>query len=210
MKLGTLLLALVAVVVMAVGVSRVSGQELVEDGRPVDTQADGPCYDTTNRYVDCGNGTVTDTVTQLIWLKEATCPDLPGLGTPARGNWPTAMAAVAALGEPMCGLSDGSQPGDWRLPTRDEWEATIARAVVLGCLVAGGNEPSLTNDAGTACLKVGPTSFTGIDNSDFWSSNIRDLFVSAAAYGASVWHGEVDPYTKSSVSPSAWPVRRAP
>ncbi len=32
-----------------------------------------PCFDDANRYVDCGNGTVTDTVTGLIWLKNANC-----------------------------------------------------------------------------------------------------------------------------------------
>ena len=30
-----------------------------------------PCFDLTHRYVDCANGTVTDTVTGLIWLKNA-------------------------------------------------------------------------------------------------------------------------------------------
>jgi hypothetical protein len=34
-------------------------------------RADGPCFGDGNfpRYADCGNGTVTDTVTGLIWLK---------------------------------------------------------------------------------------------------------------------------------------------
>ena len=36
-------------------------------------RADGPCVDDINRYVDCANGTVTDTVTGLIWLKQAEC-----------------------------------------------------------------------------------------------------------------------------------------
>ena len=31
------------------------------------TRADAPCFHNTNRYVNCGNGTVTDTVTGLIW-----------------------------------------------------------------------------------------------------------------------------------------------
>jgi hypothetical protein len=32
-----------------------------------------PCFDDTNRYVNCGNGTVTDTVTGLIWLQRDRC-----------------------------------------------------------------------------------------------------------------------------------------
>lgn len=35
--------------------------------------ADPPCFDNGNRYVDCRNGTITDTVTGLIWLKQANC-----------------------------------------------------------------------------------------------------------------------------------------
>ena len=46
-----------------------------DKGDPGDTvRADGPCFnDNDNRYQECGNGTVTDTVTGLIWLKKADC-----------------------------------------------------------------------------------------------------------------------------------------
>src|SRR5574342_743824 len=44
--------------------------------------ADPPCFNNTSRYADCGNGTVTDTVTGLIWLKQSNC--LPN------GNWAAA------------------------------------------------------------------------------------------------------------------------
>src|SRR6266540_598658 len=37
------------------------------------TRAAGPCFDNVNRYVNCHNGTVTDTVTGLIWLQQADC-----------------------------------------------------------------------------------------------------------------------------------------
>jgi hypothetical protein len=44
-------------------------------GEPGDAvKAAPPCFDNSgNRYVDCGNGTVTDIVTGLIWLKTANC-----------------------------------------------------------------------------------------------------------------------------------------
>src|SRR5579862_4179063 len=48
----------------------------------------GPCGDKSKRYFDCGNGTVTDTLTGLIWLKKAYC--LP------EANWEDAKKAVAA------------------------------------------------------------------------------------------------------------------
>src|SRR5947207_2086648 len=37
------------------------------------TRAAGPCAGKEKRYVDCGNGTVTDTATRLIWLKQPDC-----------------------------------------------------------------------------------------------------------------------------------------
>jgi hypothetical protein len=77
---------------------------------------------------------VTDSVTGLIWLKNAGC-----LGS---ADWATANQIAAALNDGDCGgvLTDGSSPGDWRLPTKDEWTATVARAVALGCRVQRSRE----------------------------------------------------------------------
>jgi hypothetical protein len=121
--------------------------------------ADGPCLDNTNRYVDCGNGTVTDTQTGLIWLKHVGC-----LGS---HDWATANQLAMSLKDGDCGgtLTDKSSPGDWRLPTKDEWSATIAAAVDLGCSLV-----NLTNDPGTACYTVGPGSFQGLAFFNYWSS----------------------------------------
>ena len=123
------------------------------------TRADPPCFDNVNRYVDCGNGTVTDTLTEMIWLKNASC----------FGPRPYAAAnqAAAALADGQCGLTDGSTVGDWRLPTNTEWEATVTRLGGLLC------SPSLTNDAGAGCLGAGPTSFVGVQPSLYWSSSTR-------------------------------------
>src|SRR5215467_2555038 len=40
---------------------------------PSGPTAAGACSDNVNRFVDCGNGTVSDTQTGLIWLKNANC-----------------------------------------------------------------------------------------------------------------------------------------
>ncbi len=120
------------------------------------TRAAGPCVDKEKRYVDCGNGTVTDTVTGLIWLKQANCV--------ANATWEDAKKAAANLKNGDCMLTDGSTPGDWRLPTITEWEATMKDAQELKC------QPTLTNDAGNACLSAGPSSFTGADSDYYWSS----------------------------------------
>jgi len=64
------------------------------------------------RFIDNGDGTVSDTLTNLIWLKNANCfGDL---------NWATAMSSSAELSNGECGLSDGSTEGDWHLATKEE------------------------------------------------------------------------------------------
>ena len=60
------------------------------------------------RFTDNGNGTVTDNLTGLIWLRDADC--FGGLA------WNAALTAVSALNSGECGLNDGSAAGTWRLP----------------------------------------------------------------------------------------------
>lgn len=163
------------------------------------TRADGPCFDNTKRYVDCGNGTVTDTVTGLIWLQKADCFAL--------ANYSAANQKAAGLKEGDCRLTDGSSPGDWRLPTKDEWSATIARAVALGCESSGtGTPPSLTNDAGTACHGDGSTSsFAGVASDLYWSSTTFEAFPSNAWY-ATLINGFVN-FSGDVYTMRVWPVR---
>jgi len=70
------------------------------------------------RWIDNGNGTVTDTVTGLIWLKQADC---------INGQWSTAIAAVNSLANGQCGLTDGSVAGNWRMPNRNEMQSLSDR-----------------------------------------------------------------------------------
>ena len=159
------------------------------------THAAPPCADTVKRYVDCGNGTVTDTVTGLIWLKDAAC-----LGSL---DWPTAMGAAAGLANGQCGLSDASSAGDWRLPTWNEWSATMASATSLGCVFSNGKAPALTNDAGHECLSVGPSSFTGVvgdlASGYYWSSStaIHPSFGGISAFYAILVHSGGGDHIKS-------------
>jgi hypothetical protein len=60
------------------------------------------------RFTDNGNGTVTDNLTSLIWLKNANCFNTQ--------TWTQALGDANTLAAPMCGLSDGSTVGQWRLP----------------------------------------------------------------------------------------------
>lgn len=124
-------------------------------------------------YVDCGNGTVTDSRSGLVWLKDADC-----LG--ADVDWRTAMGFVAGLADQPegsiaadddCGLSDGSSPGDWRLPSRLEWWAMVNGVVdgTLNCI------PVLTNDQGDACWSAGcpgsECSFSNVHTGHYWAAD---------------------------------------
>jgi len=136
------------------------------------TRAAGPCGDKEKRYVDCGNGTVTDTATGLIWLKQSNC--LPN------ADWENAKKGAAALKNGDCMLTDGSSPGDWRLPTQAEWEATMKNALAMGC-----TGPTLTNDAGMGCISDGPTSFIGVEADYYWSSTPMEG-------NGHAWFGDID------------------
>jgi hypothetical protein len=70
------------------------------------------------RWIDNGNGTISDTVTGLIWLKQADCIKQP---------WPEAIAAVNSLASGQCGLTDKSLAGSWRMPNRKEMESLSDR-----------------------------------------------------------------------------------
>ncbi len=72
------------------------------------------------RMVDHGDGTLTDTVTGLVWLKKADC---------LSGDWNATVAAAHALASGQCGLSDGSGAGAWRMPNRKEMASLADRAL---------------------------------------------------------------------------------
>jgi len=128
------------------------------------------------RYVHNGDGTVTDSMTGLIWLRDATCRDIPLTDDYGMASWADAIAGLALLADGTCGLADGSSAGDWRLPTKSEWESAIAPAIALGCsdFPVPGNPPSITNAPGTACHADGPPAFVDVDDYYYWSSTEKD------------------------------------
>lgn len=64
------------------------------------------------RFTEDANGTITDNLTGLIWLRDANCF---GLRT-----WAQALEDANTLHTGECGLTDGSRPGDWHLPNVHE------------------------------------------------------------------------------------------
>ena len=107
---------------------------------------------TSGRFTDNGNGSVTDNLTELVWLKDANCSaTLGGITKTTTLIWEDSIKWSNALASGSCGLTDGSVAGDWRLPNRRE---------LLSLVDYQRSNPSL------------PTGhpFTSVVNSSYWSS----------------------------------------
>lgn len=77
----------------------------------------GVAWSAATRFTNNGDGTVTDTLTGLIWLQDAGC-----LGT---ALWADGLNAVSQLASGACGLKDGSTAGTWRMPNVVELESLL-------------------------------------------------------------------------------------
>jgi hypothetical protein len=132
------------------------------------------------RFVDKGQGTVTDNLTGLIWLKDSRCL--------TRHYWWDALSECNSLSNGDCGLFDGSSPGDWRMPNIKE---------LLSLIDYSNAEPALP----TAHL------FTGVMNNLYWSStSVTTDVVEGAAWTLDIWYGLTFPIFTDSVA-DVWPVR---
>jgi len=148
---------------------------------------------TSSRFIDNDDGTVTDSLTGLTWLKVATCVESM--------DWDAALSAVAEVSDGDCGfegtLSDGSNPGDWRMPTKEEMQGL-------------GTEPPTTWEEGRPPVDwtlVGGTTLTPflyIQGNCFWTStsDTDNAWVLCSGDG---WVGLRD---KTSYTYFVWPIRR--
>ena len=131
------------------------------------------------RFTDNGDGTVTDKLTGLIWLKTANC-------LMATKKWEDALSEANSLMSGECGLTDGSLATDWRLPNRNE---------LLSLLDLGETSPTLPSGH----------PFTNVVLGNYWSSSSFVPGPTAAWYvamsnGGSFW-------ALKTVSNYVWPVR---
>jgi hypothetical protein len=134
------------------------------------------------RFTDNSDGTITDNLTGLVWLKNASCYE--------EGEWIEALTDSNALNSGECGLTDGSAEGDWRLPNRNE----------LNSLVDVSNRnPALSY----------PHPFTGVLSTFYWTSTSANmgggLFGSTPAWKVNMDNGEMIRTTYGSLF--VWPVR---
>ena len=140
------------------------------------------------RFTDNSDGTVTDNLTGLIWLKNANCA-----GTTK--TWNDAVDWAAALydgcsdcggDENDCGLSDSSSAGDWRLPNVNELHSLLDY---------GRYNPSLPSGQ----------PFSGVQSNVYWSST---TYANGTVYAWSVYlyYGSVS-YPNKTGYYYVWPVR---
>jgi uncharacterized repeat protein (TIGR02543 family) len=77
------------------------------------------------RFTDNNNGSVTDNLTGLIWLKNPNCADVVGGISRANMEWGGALTWSNNMAHSYCGLTDGSKAGDWRLPNVKELRSLV-------------------------------------------------------------------------------------
>ena len=86
------------------------------------------------RFTDHNNGTVTDNLTGLVWMKNANDEGGGGFGSL---SWEDACAACNALKHGDYGLADNSVAGDWRLPNVRELQSLVDYGAVFPAWPAG-------------------------------------------------------------------------
>ncbi len=131
------------------------------------------------RFTDNGDGTVTDNLTGLIWLKNANCFK--------KRTWDNALIDCNGFSSGSCGLTDGSRAGDWRLPNVKELQSLMDY---------GEYNPALPS--------VHP--FTGVQSSYYWSST---AYVGSTDldWGVSLYNGFVSGLDNTYYYFYVWPVR---
>lgn len=162
------------------------------------------------RFLDNGDGTVTDKLTGLIWLKDANCIateypayDQDGDLGDGRVTWQHALDFVAGINSgayPKCGATHT----DWRLANLRE---------LLSLTNYNFSFPCLSNAEGTGKYETGdpfylevPTVYTG--DSDYWASTSDANDPLNDAWLLNYIDGQVIRGSKG-VAAYVWPIRDA-
>jgi hypothetical protein len=142
------------------------------------------------RFCTLGDGTVRDNTTGLVWLRN------PGCFGPRL--WQDAKNGVAAISSGHCGLTDGSPPGSWRLPTVAELRSVLDPRFV---------DPTLSNGRGDAQWVDGDA-FTGVTPVFYWTSEpVANCLGQPGASIVSLGNGAIWCRSTSIGLALFWPVR---
>ena len=107
-------------------------------------------------------------------------------------------------------MTDKASPGDWRLPTREEWDATM-----VGKLSGAGSfcVPNLANDALSGCYGDGTSSsLEGVAAAVYWSATPTHRFEPFGAgpiwlLGSADLASGTSVYSDRTFTHLAWPAR---
>ncbi len=152
------------------------------------------------RFITSTTGIVTDTLTGLVWLKNANCTAFFSVDFTFQNDrsWSDALTAANSLASGYCGLSDGSSAGDWRLPNVREMESLVHYGLY---------SPALPNTAGTGKWSEGDP-FTGVQASRYWSST-TSASNTPEAWNLYMYSGLAS-YSNKTNTYYVWPVRGGP
>ena len=133
----------------------------------------------TPRFTDNEDGTVTDNLTGLIWLKNAGCLNPT--------TWFNALLDCNVLVNGSCGLTDGSSSGDWRLPNYKE---------LLSLVDVETEAPVLPSEH----------PFNNVQTFYYWTSTTY-FYSTGDAWFVGMDDGNLDYDTKNNNLYHVWPVR---
>lgn len=153
------------------------------------------------RFADNGNGTVTDALTGLVWLKDANCANTIGHDPDGTGDgsmiWVNALDFVAGINDETYDISDcasySAEHTDWRLANVQELESLIH--------AGQANPADWLNGQGFVNVQSGIS-----DYDRYWSSTTVASSI-ASAWSLYMGDGLVAPMPKLSMRYHAWPVR---
>ena len=125
----------------------------------------------TPRFSDNNDGTIIDNLTGLILLKNDDCFGMQ--------NWSTAITSANTLASGICGLTDGSSAGEWRLPNANElggrsgyWSSSTS-AISPDKSWYFGNNGTITANSKGSIYKVLP-----VRSGQYWPFNQMIISVS--------------------------------
>lgn len=164
------------------------------DPKADDGAGSGVDLPTNGRFTDNRDGTVTDELTGLTWLEDASCPN-------AYRDWQIALSDVVELNtsgtmnSQPCENYSGTPYSDWRLPTVKELNSLIN---------FGYFSPALSNTAGDGKWTEGEP-FSNLLLSPIWSSTTHAVD-SAYAWVVEFSTGKLSGANKVNNN-TVWPVR---